>query len=189
MSISSTGLYGSATIVNTDLFNDVEALKEQVTTLSTSYLATTQEHRTDISQNRQDISSNLSKINDISGNKIPALESDISDNLSKINDILRASAQRTAARAATVAELRNQAIHDRVLAATTDIAPVIMIIDTYTLWWVSQWVELRKTRIAENGDPAVEVATHVRSYKEWVRATGARALVGMGGGTVPQTPE
>ena len=45
MSTSSTGLYGSATIVNTDLFNDVEALKEQVTTLSTSYLSTTQEQR------------------------------------------------------------------------------------------------------------------------------------------------
>ncbi len=44
MSISSTGLYGSATIVNTDLFDDVEALKEQVTTLSTSYLTTTNEH-------------------------------------------------------------------------------------------------------------------------------------------------
>ncbi len=50
MSISSTGLYGSATIVNTDLFDDVEALKEQVTTLSTSYLTTTNEHRIDISQ-------------------------------------------------------------------------------------------------------------------------------------------
>ena len=37
MSISSTGLYGSATIVNTDIFDDVQALKEQVTTLSTSY--------------------------------------------------------------------------------------------------------------------------------------------------------
>jgi hypothetical protein len=71
MSISSTGLYGSATIVNSDLFNDVEDLKEQVTTLSSSYLTTTNEHRIDISQNRLDISSNLSKINDISGNKIP----------------------------------------------------------------------------------------------------------------------
>ena len=60
MSISSTGLYGSATIVNSDLFNDVEDLKEQVTTLSTSYSTTTQEHREDVSQNRQDISSNLS---------------------------------------------------------------------------------------------------------------------------------
>ena len=65
MSISSTGLYGSATIVNTDLFDDIEALKEEVTTLSTSYLTTTNEHRIDISQNRRDISSNLSKINDI----------------------------------------------------------------------------------------------------------------------------
>ena len=54
MSISSTGLYGSATIVNSDLFNDVEDLKEQVTTLSTSYLTTTNEHRIDISQNRLD---------------------------------------------------------------------------------------------------------------------------------------
>ncbi len=88
MSISSTGLYGSATIVNSDLwhassssytarativnivlFNDVEALKEQVTTLSTSFWTTTQEHREDISQNRQDISSNLSKINDLSDNR------------------------------------------------------------------------------------------------------------------------
>ena len=58
MSISSTGLYGSATIVNRDLFNDVESLKEQVTTLSTSYLTTTKQHRDDISQNRLDISLN-----------------------------------------------------------------------------------------------------------------------------------
>ncbi len=55
MSISSTGLYGSATIVNSDLFTDVETLKEEMTTLSTSYLTTTNEHRTDISQNRQDM--------------------------------------------------------------------------------------------------------------------------------------
>ena len=58
MSISSTGLYGGlATIVDTSLFDDVEDLKEQVTTLSTSYLDTTREHREDISQN-------LSKINE-----------------------------------------------------------------------------------------------------------------------------
>jgi hypothetical protein len=37
MSVSSTGLCGSATIVNTDIFDNVQALKEQVTTLSTSY--------------------------------------------------------------------------------------------------------------------------------------------------------
>ena len=84
MSISSTGLYGSATIVNSDLFNDVEALKEQVTTLSTSCLTTTQEHRDDISQNRLDISqnrldisSNLSKINDLSDNRITVIKQDI----------------------------------------------------------------------------------------------------------------
>ena len=41
MSISSTGVYGSATIVNSDLCTDVQDLNEQVTTLSTSYLTTT----------------------------------------------------------------------------------------------------------------------------------------------------
>ena len=87
MSISSTGLYGSATIVNSDLFTDVETLKETVTTLNTTYLQTTAEHRADISLNKFDISSNLSKINDISTNKIPNLILDISSNLSKINDI------------------------------------------------------------------------------------------------------
>ena len=79
MSISSTGLYGSATILNTDLFDDVEALKGQVTTLSTSYLTTTNEHRIDISQNRQDISSNLCKINDLSNNRITVIEQDITE--------------------------------------------------------------------------------------------------------------
>ena len=62
MSIISTCLYGSATIVNSDLFNDVETLKETVTTLNPTYLQTTQEHRIDISQNRQDISSKLKSI-------------------------------------------------------------------------------------------------------------------------------
>jgi hypothetical protein len=37
MSISSTSLYGSATIVNSDLFTDVETLKETVTILNTTY--------------------------------------------------------------------------------------------------------------------------------------------------------
>jgi hypothetical protein len=42
MSISSTGLNGSGTIVNSDLFNDVEVLKEQVTTMrSRSVMRTT----------------------------------------------------------------------------------------------------------------------------------------------------
>ena len=61
--------------MNSDRFNDVEALKEQVTTLSTSYLTTTQEHREDISQNRQDISSNLKQdIADLSDNRIKDIE-------------------------------------------------------------------------------------------------------------------
>jgi hypothetical protein len=100
--------------------------------------------------------------------------------------LLRANAQRTAARAATAAEIRNQAIHDKSLAATAGIATVISTMDTYTLWWVSQWVDWRKSRIAENGDPVN--AAHFRSYKDWVRVIGARAAAGMGG-TVPQTPE
>jgi hypothetical protein len=100
--------------------------------------------------------------------------------------LLRANAQRTAARAATAAEIRNQAIHDTSLAATAGIATVISTMDTYTLWWVSQWVDWRKARIAENGDPVN--AAHFRSYKDWVRVIGARAAAGMGGGTVPQTP-
>ena len=62
MSMSSTGLYGSATIVNTDFFDDVQAFKEQVTTLSTFYLTTTQEHQDDISQNRLDLSQNRQDI-------------------------------------------------------------------------------------------------------------------------------
>ena len=33
-----------------------------------------------------------------------------------------------------------------------------------TVWWVSQWVEWRKIRIAENGDPVN--AAHFRSYKD-----------------------
>ena len=70
MSISSTGLYGSAVLINSDLFQDVSDLNEQVTTLSTSYLDTTREHRIDISQNRFHISSNLSKITDLSNNRI-----------------------------------------------------------------------------------------------------------------------
>ena len=84
MSVSSTGLYGVSTIVNTDLFNDVSDLKEQVTTLSTSYLQTTAEHRTDISQNRLDISSNLNKINDLSNNRIVSIEQDITDISNKL---------------------------------------------------------------------------------------------------------
>ena len=37
MSISSTGLYGSATIVNTDIFDDVQTLKEEIHTYIHTY--------------------------------------------------------------------------------------------------------------------------------------------------------
>ena len=62
MSISSTGLYDSATIVNTDIFDDLLTLKEEVTALSTIYLTTTNEHRIDILQNKQDITDIKGKI-------------------------------------------------------------------------------------------------------------------------------
>jgi hypothetical protein len=74
MSISSTGLYGSASIVNTDIFDDLLTLKEEVTALSTIYLTTTNEHRIDILQNKQDISSNLNTIIDLSNNRIKDIE-------------------------------------------------------------------------------------------------------------------
>ncbi len=56
-----------------------------------NYLTTTQGHHDDISQNRQDISSNLSKINDISNNGIKDIEdsiTDLSDNRIKILRII-----------------------------------------------------------------------------------------------------
>ena len=59
--------------------------------------------------------------------------------------------------------------------------------DSYTLWWVTQWVDWRKARIAENGD--LVNAAHFRAFKDWVRLNGVKATAGMGGGTVPQTPE
>jgi hypothetical protein len=44
-------------------------------------------------------------------------------------------------------------------------------------------------RISANGNPDPVNAAHFRSYKDWVRVIGARAAAGMGGGTVPQTPQ
>jgi hypothetical protein len=45
------------------------------------------------------------------------------------------------------------------------------------------WIEWRKVRT----DPVN--AAHLRSYKDWVRTTGAKVEAGMVGGTVPQSPE
>ena len=66
--------------LNSDLFNGVESWKETVTTLNTTYLQTTREHR-------QDISLNFSKINDTRINKIPAIKQDISLNKAAIEDM------------------------------------------------------------------------------------------------------
>jgi hypothetical protein len=76
MSISSTGLFGSATIVNSDLINDVEDLKEQVTTLTTSHQLLLKTPRRYIT-NKLDVSSNLSKNDDSSNNRITNIEDDI----------------------------------------------------------------------------------------------------------------
>ena len=68
-------------------------LKEQVNTWTTSYLTTIHEHRTDSSQNRLDIPSNLCKNNDIPDNNIKIKtyltqdRLDISSNLGKIDAI------------------------------------------------------------------------------------------------------
>jgi len=106
-------------------------------------------------------------------------------------ELMRANARAApaAVRAPTAAEIRNQARHDRTLAATTGIANIITSMDTYTMWWVQQWIDWRKAQIAENGDPDTNFnAAFFRSYKDWVRVIGARAAAGMIGTAAPQTP-
>jgi hypothetical protein len=93
----------------------------------------------------------------------------------------RAFAARNALRPATAAEARNQAIHNKVITATTGIVTLIKTMDAYTLWWVTQWINWRKENVTVS-------ETELRSYRDWVRITGARAAAGMEG-TVPQTPE
>jgi len=67
MSISSTGIYGSTALLNsdlfTDLFQDVNDIKQDIEDVSVNKIPAI----------IQDISLNLSKINDISTNKIPNL--------------------------------------------------------------------------------------------------------------------
>ena len=106
-------------------------------------------------------------------------------------ELMRANARAApaAVRAPTAAEIRNQARHDTTLAATTGIAGIITSMDTYTVWWVQQWIDWRKAQIAENGDPDPAFnAAFFRSYKDWVRVIGARAAAGMIGTAAPQTP-
>ena len=84
--------------------------------------------------------------------------------VSRIIELETAALMAKRERTLTAAEIRNQSIHDKVLDSTAGIATVITTMDSYTLWWVTQWVDWRKTRIAENGDPMN--AAHFRSYKD-----------------------
>ena len=91
MSITSTGLYGAATIVNTDLFDDVEQLKISVTNLTTSTSQNTYDI-TDLSGTKipaiqSDIINIQEDITDLSGTKIPAIETDITNIQGDIIDI------------------------------------------------------------------------------------------------------
>ena len=61
--------------LNTDLFDDVENLKIELTTLSTSNLQTTREHGTDIN----DISSLKADILDFSNTRMKNIEDDATD--------------------------------------------------------------------------------------------------------------
>jgi hypothetical protein len=77
MSISSTGIYGvNSTIVTSDLYEDVEQLKTNLTTLTTSHLSVASNHdgRLDILEG--DNTSNITRIGD--------LEIDVSSNKSNI---------------------------------------------------------------------------------------------------------
>jgi len=73
MSISSTGIYGSTALLNsdlfTDLFQDVDDIKQDIEDISTNKIPNL----------ILDISLNLSKINDISNNKIVSIEQNIND--------------------------------------------------------------------------------------------------------------
>jgi len=51
----------------------------------------------------------------------------------------------------------------------------------YTIWWATQWINWRKENMTAPD------AAEFRSYKDWVRNSGARAAAGMDG--VPQSPE
>ena len=87
MSINTTGLYGtSTTIVTSDLYEDVEQLKTNLTTLTTSHLsvATNHDGRLDVlevdnTSNKINITSNTTRIGD--------LETDVSSNTSRIVEL------------------------------------------------------------------------------------------------------
>ena len=87
MSINTTGLYGSnSVIINNDLFEDVEQLKTDVITLTTSHLSVGTEHdgrldilETDNTSNKINITSNTTRIVE--------LETDVTSNTTRIGDL------------------------------------------------------------------------------------------------------
>ena len=87
MTITSTGIYGtSSTIITSDLYEDVEQLKPNVTTLTASHLsvATNHDGRLDIlevdnTSNKINITSNTTRISD--------LETDVTSNTTRIGDL------------------------------------------------------------------------------------------------------
>ena len=103
MSITSTGLYGASTIVNTDLFDDVEKLKTDVTNLTTSVSqnisdidqlqTTTDDHETRIDTLESDNTTNKSNIQtlqtttDDHETRIDTLESDNTNNQSRLDTL------------------------------------------------------------------------------------------------------
>ena len=83
MSISSTGIYGNTSILNSEIYTDIINDIEDINTNKIPTLIL------DISQNRFDISSNLTKINDLSNNRIVIIEQDINDiSSNKIPDLI-----------------------------------------------------------------------------------------------------
>jgi hypothetical protein len=77
MTITSTGIYGTAsTIVTSDLYEDVEQLKTNLTTLTTSHLSVTSNHDGRLDTLESDDTSNITRIGD--------LEIDVSSNITRI---------------------------------------------------------------------------------------------------------
>ncbi len=101
MSISSTGIYGvNSTIVTSDLYEDVEQLKRNLTTLTTSHLSVTSNHdgRLDISEgdnttNKSNIvtltTDNTTNKSNITSNttRIDTLEDENTSNITRIGDL------------------------------------------------------------------------------------------------------
>ncbi len=101
MTITSTGIYGSSsTIITSDLYEDVEQLKPNVTTLTASHLsvATNHDGRLDIlevdnTSNKINITSNTTRIGDLETDvtsnttRIGDLETDVTGNKTRIGDL------------------------------------------------------------------------------------------------------